>query len=331
MNRPVSFNMSGLSLPAILLLAFTVLLSSAFEASAGQFLVKVRQAACVQGERVLLGEIADPLPALPRENWERMAAAVLWDSPPKGRGPVVIPQVRLSILFKEHLGPVAGAVLLPDALQVQRGGAVLMSEGLERKVVEFLTPSSRGLGGEVSFRDFRLPSTIFLQDGSGTLEIHLSRGLQPGRNGLRFVVKNAYNQRERSLSGSVFVDVWAIVACAARPLNRREAVGPGEVTFMRKNLAYLRGPVWDGRGLSMRMTAPVGEGQVLYADTLEPMPLIQKGDRITLVFQGSSIQLHAPAQALTDGGVGERIAVMNMETKRTVQARIIDAQTAVVR
>jgi flagellar basal body P-ring formation protein FlgA len=321
----------GISLAVVLLLVLAVLLSTVSEAGAGQLLVKVRQAACVQGEKVLLGEIADPMPALPRENWERLAAAVLWDSPPRDRGPVVIPQARLSLLIKEHLGQFAEAVLLPDSLQLQRGGAVLFDDELERKVVEFLTPSSKGLGGEVFFRDFRLPATIFLQDEASTMEIQLSRGLQPGRNGLSLVVKNGYDQRERSFSGSVFVDVWATVACASRPLNRRDPVGPGEVTFMRKNLAYLRGPVWDGRGLRMRMTAPVGEGQVLYAAALEPMPMIQKGDLITLVFQGSSIQLHAPAQALTDGGFGESIAVMNMETKRTVKARILDAQTAVVR
>jgi flagellar basal body P-ring formation protein FlgA len=318
-------------LPAILLLAFAVLLAATDEVQGGQYLVKVRPAACVQGEKVLLGEIADPLPVLPRVQWERLAATVLWDSPPSGKGPVAIPQARLSGLFHHHLGPLGGAVLVPGTLQLQRGGSVLMGDELERKVVEFLTPSSRALGGEVSYRDFRLPASIFLQGGASIMEIQLSRGFQPGRNGLRLVLRDPYNQKERSFSGSVFVDVWATVACAARPLNRREAVGPAEVTFIRKNLAYLRGPVWDGKGLHMRMTAPVGDGQVLYADALEPMPLVRKGDKVSLVFQGSSIQLYVSAQALNDGGFGESIPVMNLETKRTVQARVHDAQTVVVR
>jgi flagellar basal body P-ring formation protein FlgA len=318
-------------LAGILLLAAAALFPSAGEVQAGKYLVKVREAACVQGERVLLGEIADPLPALPPGQWERMAASPLWDSPAEGRGQVAITRDRLSGLFRQHLGPLAGAVLLPDTLQLQRGGAVLHGDELERRVLEFLTPLSEGLGGEVSFRDFRLPATIFLRSTSSTMAVQLSRGLQPGRNGVRLVLTDAYGRQERSFSGSVFVDVWATVACAARPLNRRDVVGPADVTFRRKNLAYLRAPAWDGKSLHMRMTAPVGEGQVIYADTVEPIPLIRKGDRVNLVFNGSSIQLEVPAEALADGRFGERIEVVNMETRRTVQARIVDAQTVVVR
>jgi flagellar basal body P-ring formation protein FlgA len=329
MGRTLPIAPAAAGIVAAVLLAAAVFAASAGAAFA-QPLVKVREAACVQGPKVILGEIADPLPGLPPEQWERFSAAVLWDSPAADKGPVSLSKATLSSMFKQHLGGFAEALLLPDTLLLQGGGMVFRGDELQRKVVEYLTPLSAQLGGEVVLRDFRLPGAVFVQGASGVLQLELARPLQPGRNGLRLVQSDAYNRKVRSASGSVFVDVWATVPCAARPLNRREQIGPEDVTFVRKNLAYLRGQVWDGKGLGMRMTAPVGEGQVLYADALEPAPMVRKGDQVSLVFKGSAIHLDVPAQALSDGGYGQSIAVLNLETRRTVQARVLDERTVVV-
>jgi flagellar basal body P-ring formation protein FlgA len=330
MNRTSPTASAATAIVAAVILATAALVASAGAAFGQQPLVKVREAACVQGPKVVLGEIADPLSGLPPEQWERFSTAVLWDSPPADKGPVSLSRATLAALFKQHLGGFADALLLPGTLLLQGGGRVFRADELQRKVVEYLTPLSAQLGGEVVLRDFRLPDAFFVQSASGVLHLELARPLQPGRNGLRLVQTDAYNRKVRSSSASVFVDVWATVACAARPLNRREQIGPADVTFARKNLAYLRGPVWDGKGLGMRMTAPVGEGQVLYADALEPAPMVRKGDQVSLVFRGSAIHLDVPAQALSDGGYGQSIAVLNLATRRTVQARVLDERTVVV-
>ena len=93
------------------------------------------------------------------------------------------------------------------------------------------------------------------------------------------------------------------------------------ITSVRKNMAYLRSDVWDGRGGPCGLKSPIGELQVVYASSLEPLPEVRKGDTVTLVFEGSRIRLSTTAKALADGGRGETILVRNMQSGREVLAR----------
>lgn len=78
------------------------------------------------------------------------------------------------------------------------------------------------------------------------------------------------------------------------------------------------------------MTSPVGEGQVIYAHAVEPIPVIQKGQVITLTYEGRTLKLTVPAESLEDGGIGQVIQVRNMQSKKVVAARVLTADTVVV-
>jgi flagella basal body P-ring formation protein FlgA len=128
----------------------------------------------------------------------------------------------------------------------------------------------------------------------------------------------------------VFLDVWTEVAAAARPINRREALGPQMVTHVRKNLAYLSGDVWDGTGGPWQVKRPIGRDQVIYRSNLEPLPLVRRGETVRLVYEGENIRLETLAEALEDGGAGQAIAVMNLDSEREITATVRDSGTVYV-
>ena len=78
------------------------------------------------------------------------------------------------------------------------------------------------------------------------------------------------------------------------------------------------------------MTAAVGESQVISAEAVEPIPVVAKGQVLTLVYEGDSMKLTVPVESLEDGGIGSTIKVRNMQSRRVVAARIVDAETALV-
>ncbi|MFP4316531.1 MAG: flagellar basal body P-ring formation chaperone FlgA [Desulfovibrionales bacterium] len=322
----MSFRASAFSLTVM---AFGLVLFFPVSGIAGEWLIKVLPVATVSGETVLLEDIAVPMEALPEESWERVRKTPLWDAPKEGSGPVSINKPDLERLLSRALGSSARACITPATLVLQRGGDVLTQERITRMTVEYLTKEAKGMDGEPDFRELRIPDSVFLSPAQ-EVHIELARPLQPGRNTFRLLVKDGYGTVVRRISGNVFMDLWKTVACAGRPLNRMEPVGLDEVTFVRKNLAYLRGEVWDGRSGPVRVKRPVGEGQVMYADNVEPIPLIQKGEQVTLLFKGQSIQLKVPALALGDGGAGEVIAVKNVQSSKTIQAMVLDSRTVVV-
>lgn len=321
---------TGIVVAALLFLVAGLIRSAHAEGTEGDWRIVVQEAATTSGPNVLLGEIAGPHGSYSEEVWNKLAYKELWPAPPARSKPMMIQKNKLYGALRHYLGDPADRCVLSGSLAVQLGGDVLLQEELTKLVVNTLTPKLGKQNGTPELREYRIPEYIFLSDSGNELKIEVVGELDPGRLTLRMTELDFSGNEVRKYSGSVFMDVWAQVPAAARPLNRDEALGMQDVTFVRKNLAYLRGQVWDGKGGPWRVTSPVGTSQVIYMSSLEPLPVISRGDEVTLIFEGKHIQLEVPAEALADGGYGEVITVRNKQSEREVVARVKDHGTVTV-
>lgn len=290
----------------------------------------VRSAACVRGPVVLLGEIADPAPGVDARTWQTVAGIRLWQASERPGRPVTADRDKLYKVLKYYLGDQVDNLVLPSQLTVQTGGAVLTQEQLRAKVVAFLTPRARDFGGQVEFKDLRLPLNFFYDNDDDLVEIGLADDIQPGRNQIQFRVVTPDGRTVATKAGSVFLNVWKAVPVAARPLNRSEHISKELVSFKRVNLAY-QPDLWDGTGGPWRMTRTLGRNQPFTRSHLELVPLIEKGERVTLVYRNNRVQLSIRAEALDEAGIGQQVAVRNLQSNKTVLATVVDSNTVVVR
>lgn len=298
----------------------------------GQWRIDIHEVAVVAGDVVLLSEIAEPLGDYPPERWAELSGLPLWEAPPVGR-PMTITGVRLTAALNHYLGQTVDICLVPDSVTLQRGGTLVMRDQLAGLAMRAMTPrlaTWAARGAEAELRDFEVPEHVFLSDSANTLEVELPDDMEPGRVSFTYVETAMNGEALRRVSGSAYLDVWAQVPAAARPLNRGDALRPQDVTFVRKNLAFVREDIWDGQGGPWRLRTSVGENQPIHFSDLEGLPVVQRGDTVLLVFEGAHIRLTVPAEALADGGTGETIAVRNLESDREVLARVRDSQTVVV-
>ncbi|MBG0776863.1 MAG: flagellar basal body P-ring formation protein FlgA [Desulfovibrionaceae bacterium] len=292
--------------------------------------IRIKEAAVVVGERVLLGEIAEPVGEMRPEEWRALASKQLWSSPPAGGRPMAVNRDKLAAALEHYLGKTSALCLMPLRMVLARGGRVLLEHELRNLAVKELTPKLPALGGEASLRDFRLPPYLFLDDATQKVCVELPSGLRAGSTPLVLMVRTLDGREAGSISAGVFVDVWRTVPAAGRPLNHGDSVTPDALTQVRKNEAYLRGEIWDGRGGPWRVKRPVGAGQVLYRDNLEPVPMVSRGDKVVMVFKGAHIRLEAQGEAMADGSPGDHIPVRNLQSRRQVYARVVDSGTVSV-
>jgi flagella basal body P-ring formation protein FlgA len=292
--------------------------------------LKLKEAAVVAGPDVLLGEIAAPVGEIAPEAWARLAPTRLWPSPPEGR-PMNMTRPRLQQGMAAYAGELSALCLYPGSMTLQRGGAVLDEADLRALAVKTLTPLLRQLPGDNSMQDFRLPGFLFLSHARQKVELEGPLVPAPGRMGLRFAVRELDGSVVKRATGSVFVDSWAEVPCAASPLNKDELLGPERVSFARRNLAQLRDAPWDGRGGPWRVMRAIGTGQPIAQSDLRVVPTVRKGAPVTMVYQSGALRLTAPGEALSDGAAGESIAVRNLQSKKQLQAIVRDGLTVVVR
>jgi flagella basal body P-ring formation protein FlgA len=212
---------------------------------------------------------------------------------------------------------------IPENIRIYRGETVLDKIKLTLIILRFVNDNTFYLKGEKKVRDISTPEYIVLGKGE-KLAIHLiGNRISPGYNSISFVVTKE-GKKLRTRPGKFFLDVWTEVPCASVPLNRGDVLTPDKITFVKKNLAYLPKDIWDGRSGPWRVKIPIGRLQEISLSRLEPLPTIQKGQKIKLIFDGKGVYLGVVAQSLEDGKIGDIIRVMNLQSKKIVYARVID-------
>lgn len=292
--------------------------------------LQIKGAAAAQGATVLLGDIAVPQGDMPASAWKELAARPLWPAPERQGHQAAYSRERLSVLLRQHLGDTAEACVLPTQLVLQRGGSALDGQAVSKRVVEYLTVQAQSLGGEVDMKDLYAPDAVFLAGPRDRVEIVPTSPMRPGRVNLALEVRAPEGKVLRRYAVSAFLNVWKSVPCAIRPMNRLEQVNLANVQYRRKNLAH-NDNVWDGSGGPWRMARSVGADQVIHTTDLEPVPVISRGEKVNLVYEGANIRLNVKAEALSDGGPGQTIQVRNLQSNRKITATVQDASTVVVR
>ncbi|WP_027720969.1 flagellar basal body P-ring formation chaperone FlgA [Maridesulfovibrio zosterae] len=334
MTKAVFMNENRKIKVLFLVAAFVVVLWASPVAASKQdtsWRIKIKSAAVVNTPRVTLGDIAEFYGELPAQTKAKLSGVELWNAPSVGRKPVRVNRKKLRVALKHYLGDLVSNCIIPSSLSMQSGGRVMSEEDLKRAVVKVLTPQAKLGGGDYKFRDFRLPEHLFFKDSMDGLRVKIPRALTPGSNSFRMEVVSIDGQVLRQLSGSVFVDVWKPVPCPVRPLNRKELLTPDLITWKSKNMAHLGDRVWDGKGGPWRIKIPIGTGQPIMNTSIEPAPVISRGDKVTLVFKSKHLKLTVPVESLEDGGVGQNITVRNLQSKRKIVGTVINAQTVQVK
>ena len=230
----------------------------------------------------------------------------------------------------------------------QRGipaGQVILNRTAETTMVR----SSTHIGRkeiEAAVRDALRNRDLF-QGRHGTIkEILVSRDITAPTGDISYKVKFPENRSIAStipVSVSVFVDgvyyrkVWATlkadvlqeVVVLKHAMRRHQRITAENVKRVSMNLADVpqNAITVDQDILGKRVTKSLLSGTVLRTDTVELPPLIKRGDVVVLKAASEVLQVTALGQAKSSGQQGERIKIVNIDTKKELYGYVVDAKT----
>ena len=72
---------------------------------------------------------------------------------------------------------------------------------------------------------------------------------------------------------------------------------------------------------------PLKEGKIINDREIGNKIAIKKGEIVTIVYRTDKMQISAKVEALTEGGIGEKILVRNTKSKKELYGTIIDKNT----
>lgn len=127
-------------------------------------------------------------------------------------------------------------------------------------------------------------------------------------------------EERRAISGRAFETVPVVVA--RRGLSRGTVLTPDDLMVERQPKAEARSNSLGGIDLAvgMELRRMLREGQALRTADLSEPTLVESGAAVTIVLKTGGLTLTATAQALNDGKRGSSIQVMNLQSKRVLQA-----------
>ena len=284
--------------------------------------VSVSGEAQVDGERILLGQVAEIFGA-DRVLREKIAAVDLGSAPRPGRERRVPGRLVASALGACDWLPAGTRTTIPDWIVVSGVFQTISEASLEevfRSYVERRTGGDETVVSNVKIRGVKpLPP--------GKIELSaLGHGGDyiKGRVTLRLAVSVAgEDQGQVSISG--WVDRYVQAVCAARFVQSDVVLAAGDICLKRVNVAKAPDRIlFDPKqvvGKQLRSRVRVGE--CFRANMLREPPLIEKGDRVKIVARSESLSVSTLGIAKADGARGDQIRVENAVSEKTVVGRVL--------
>ncbi|MGF1449101.1 MAG: flagellar basal body P-ring formation chaperone FlgA [Opitutales bacterium] len=128
----------------------------------------------------------------------------------------------------------------------------------------------------------------------------------------------------------VRAQLWREIFFARRTLNTGTVVAEDELMIREVDLLDMHNPsvaaTADLRDFEMVRTVAAGR-PLLWRD-VKTIPLVREGEVIEAVCDDGLLHISMKAVALEDGGRGDFIRVRNLQTKKDIQAEVIDDKKA---
>ncbi|MBI5063028.1 MAG: flagellar basal body P-ring formation protein FlgA, partial [Desulfatitalea sp.] len=133
-------------------------------------------------------------------------------------------------------------------------------------------------------------------------------------------------------SVSAYIEVWQAVVLTAKPLGRNQPITREDLQLETMNMARVpaNAILSMDQLIGRRANRAIAVNSILRVDQVDLPPIVRKGDVVQVLAESAQLKITTQAVAQENGGVGQKIQVMNVASKKNVHARIVDAQTVKV-
>lgn len=125
---------------------------------------------------------------------------------------------------------------------------------------------------------------------------------------------------------SANVEIFGAAIVAASPIARGAIISTADLTLAETQVNAGRADIITDsahvEGMIARRSIPAG--QHLSSRVLKAPELVDRGDQVIIVAQGSAVAIKTQGTALSSGSLGQQISVRNNRSERVIRARVVD-------
>jgi len=285
----------------------------------------------INDEDILLGRIAgiegyDPLLV------QKLSSIVVARAPLPGESRTLKKQIFKMRLKQNGIDLSQLALHIPAKVVVTRNYIEISREKIKMLVSDYIQKNIFNDHADGSIKDIQVVDNLRLPNGRITFKV------VPPRNrellgkipfSVHFDVNGKFYKR---VWATATIEVLAEVVTTKKPLGRHKPITEDDIELLKMDLAKLpSGVITDPEAVfGKRTKRAIGAKTALRADLVEFPPLVKRGDVVVIIAESSGLKITALGQVKKKGRLGERIPVMNYDSKKILYARVLDSTTVKV-
>ena len=221
---------------------------------------------------------------------------------------------------------------IPPSITVSRSFIEVDQEKIVGLVSDYISKNLLAVNPNASIKSIQVAESLRLPVGHITYEVSAPRN-RALVGQVPFAVSFDVNGKSyRKVWARVTIEVLAEVVITSKPLGRHKPITEDDITVLKMDLAKVPSDVITDLDavLGKRTRRAIGSKTVLRANLVEFPPLVKRGDIVMIVAETQGLKVTALGQVKKKGAFGDRIPVVNFESKKVLYARVMDSNTVKV-
>jgi flagella basal body P-ring formation protein FlgA len=147
------------------------------------------------------------------------------------------------------------------------------------------------------------------------------------------MVVSQEGQKVAAFDVQASLEEWREMPVAKRPLPKGSVVGPDDFMMARMNMNALPRDVAKNESgvVGLKLSQEIAPGEVFRRQHLMIPPLVEAGQRVSLMYRSKLLEASAVGIALQQGAQGDVITVKNENSKKVVSGVVTEAGVVEVR
>ncbi len=230
----------------------------------------------------------------------------------------------LARILEEHGLPESRDWKIPEKVIVLRRSRLLMQNEIEKAAADYIRKMGTS-SVRVEAASITCPSQIYVPDGGIRLEFSVPRRILLGKrlDVQLSIYSDAGLVRKQWIQA--MIDYTARIPVATRDINPFETIHPGDYALEERQLdtvvSKLLDPNFSPDGQVTRRLIKLGE--MISPYYVAPPILVKLGDHVTIVVKSETFAIQTEGIARGAGRMGDRVSVLNSDTRKILLGRII--------
>ena len=296
--------------------------------AAGATRITVSPSTMLDGDSVYLGKIAaitgdDPLLA------DQLSRIYIGRAPLPGNT-LEFEAADLNRRLKQNgYDPDDLEIQIPPKVVVKRSSVTVSREKMRNMVSDYLTNNLLAGMPDANIQEINVAEPVELPAGRIAYTVHPARNAE-SMGKIPFTINFDVNGKFcKRVWAAATVEVISDVVVAKKPLGRFKPISEDDIEVQKMDLSDLPSDVIRNpeEVLGKRTSRAISAQTVLRPNLVELPPVVKRGDVVVIVAESEGLKVTALGEVKKKGRIGERIPVVNSDSRKILYARVVDANT----